>query len=93
MMKRPLFLALAAVLCVQPVMADGLTPKARRELAARNGGVLDEPATAKAMAWFLGRGVDCGALTEAEVRAATGLDRSGLDAVRVSGHAPQPVAG
>ncbi len=43
MMKRPLFLALAAVLCVQPVMADGLTPKARRELAARNGGVLDEP--------------------------------------------------
>ncbi|QJW38343.1 DUF6986 family protein [Cellulosimicrobium protaetiae] len=57
------------------------------------GGVLDEPATAKAMAWFLGRGVDCGALTEAEVRAATGLDRAGLDAVRVSGHAPQPVAG
>lgn len=57
------------------------------------GGVLDEPATGKAMAWFLGRGVDCGALTEAEVRAATGLDRAGLDAVRVSGHAPQPVAG
>lgn len=57
------------------------------------GGVLDEPATAKAMAWFLGRGVDCGALTEAEIRAATGLDRAGLDTVRVSGHAPQPVAG
>ncbi|WP_251151803.1 aldolase/citrate lyase family protein [Cellulosimicrobium sp. Marseille-Q4280] len=57
------------------------------------GGVLDEPATAKAMAWFLGRGVDCGALTEAEVRTATGLDRDGLDRVRVTGHAPQPVAG
>lgn len=57
------------------------------------GGVLDEPATARAMAWFLGRGVDCGALTEAEVRTATGLDRAGLDAVRVSGHAPLPVAG
>jgi len=58
-----------------------------------DGGVLDEPATARALAWFLGRGVDCGALTEAEVREATGLDRTGLDAVRVSGHAPQPVAG
>ncbi|WP_454043315.1 DUF6986 family protein [Cellulosimicrobium sp. Marseille-Q8652] len=57
------------------------------------GGVLDEPATAKAMAWFLGRGVDCGALTEAEVRTATGLDRDGLDRVRVTGHAPAPVAG
>jgi hypothetical protein len=45
------------------------------------------------MAWFLGRGVDCGALTEAEVRTATGLDRDGLDRVRVTGHAPQPVAG
>ncbi|MCB7137850.1 DUF6986 family protein [Cellulosimicrobium marinum] len=56
------------------------------------GGVLDEPATARAMAWFLGRGVDCGALTEAEVRAATGLDRDGLDVVRVTGHAPQPAA-
>ena len=56
------------------------------------GGVLDEPATAKAMAWFLGRGVDCGALTEREVRSATGLDRDGLDGVRVTGRAAQPVA-
>jgi len=52
-----------------------------------DGGVLDEPATARAMAWFLCRGVDCGALTEAEVRAATGLDRGGLDDVRRTGRA------
>lgn len=58
---------------------------------ADDGGVLDEPATARAMAWFLGRGVDCGALTEDEVRDACGLDRAGLDVVRVSGRAPQAV--
>ncbi|WP_338404003.1 DUF6986 family protein [Cellulosimicrobium arenosum] len=31
------------------------------------GGVLDEPATAKALAWFLLRALDCGALTPTEV--------------------------
>ncbi|MFE9693873.1 DUF6986 family protein [Micromonospora sp. NPDC005806] len=39
-----------------------------RYLQRRAGGVLDEPATARALAGFLLRGVDCGALDPAEVR-------------------------
>jgi OHCU decarboxylase len=42
-------------------------------------GVLDEPATAYALAGFLLRGVDCGALDLAEVLSATGLDRASLE--------------
>jgi len=40
------------------------------------GGVLDEPATAQALAGFVARGLDCGALTEAEVTDRTGLDKA-----------------
>ena len=40
----------------------------------RESGVLDEPATARALADFLLRGIDCGALSAAEVADATGLD-------------------
>jgi citrate lyase beta subunit len=43
------------------------------------GGVLDEPATAQALAGFMARGLDCGALTEAEVTEHTGLDRAAVD--------------
>jgi citrate lyase beta subunit len=43
------------------------------------GGVLDEPATARALASVVLRGLDCGALDVAEVEAATGLDRTVLD--------------
>jgi citrate lyase beta subunit len=43
------------------------------------GGVLDEPATAQALAGFVARGLDCGALTEPEVRERTGLDRAAID--------------
>ena len=43
------------------------------------GGVLDEPATARALATVVLRGMDCGALDVAEVEAATGLDRTALD--------------
>ncbi|MFC3325251.1 flagellar basal body P-ring protein FlgI [Mesorhizobium cantuariense] len=42
-MMRGLTLILAAVLGLQPVLADGLTPKAKRELAAKNGGVYNDP--------------------------------------------------
>ncbi|MER8852097.1 flagellar basal body P-ring protein FlgI [Mesorhizobium australicum] len=42
-MMRPFALLLAAALGLQPALADGLTPKAKRELAARNGGVYDDP--------------------------------------------------
>jgi citrate lyase beta subunit len=44
------------------------------------GGVLDEPATAQALAGFVARGLDCGALTASEVRERTGLDRAAIDA-------------
>jgi flagellar P-ring protein FlgI len=42
-MMRGLALVLAAVLGLQPALADGLTPKAKRELAARNGGAFNDP--------------------------------------------------
>ena len=43
-----------------------------------SGGVLDEPATARALTGYLLRGLDCGALDEPEVAAVSGLDRAGL---------------
>ena len=43
-----------------------------------SGGVLDEPATARALTGYLVRGLDCGALDETEVESASGLDRTGL---------------
>jgi citrate lyase beta subunit len=42
------------------------------------GAVVDEPATARALADFVLRGLDCGALTAAEVREATGLAAADL---------------
>jgi len=46
------------------------------------GGLLEEPATARALAGYLIRGLDCGAITPAEVQAGSGLDRAGLEALR-----------
>jgi hypothetical protein len=43
------------------------------------GGVLDEPATAQALAGFVARGLDCGALDATEVQELTGLDRRAID--------------
>ncbi|TKG71334.1 DUF6986 family protein [Prauserella endophytica] len=43
------------------------------------GAVLDEPATAQALAAYLVRGLDCGAVTQAEVTELTTLDRAALD--------------
>jgi hypothetical protein len=45
------------------------------------GGVLDEPATARALTGYLLRGLDCGALDEPEVLAVSGQDRTGLVAL------------
>ncbi|MFD8598551.1 DUF6986 family protein [Kitasatospora sp. NPDC059646] len=50
-------------------------------LAKAGGAVLDEPATARALAGHLLRGLDCGALDPAEITARTGLDRSRLHAL------------
>ena len=62
--------------------AEGLAAAAARLRAYAEGaagGVLDEPATAQALAGFLARGLGCGALTEAEVAERTGLDRAAVD--------------
>jgi citrate lyase beta subunit len=50
--------------------------------AGRPGRVLEEPATARALAGFLARGLDCGAVTEQELTELTGLGRPELDALR-----------
>jgi citrate lyase beta subunit len=49
--------------------------------------ILEEPATARALAGFLCRGLDCGAITEAELAGSAGLDRAGLGALAGRGPA------
>ncbi|MEV5987960.1 aldolase/citrate lyase family protein [Streptomyces sp. NPDC052051] len=45
-----------------------------------DGDVMDEPATAQALGGYLLRGLDCGALDDAEVTEASGLSRAELEA-------------
>jgi len=76
---------------------EGLPPAAARlrgYVERRAGGgderaerVLEEPATARALAGFLARGLDCGAITEQELAGLAGLDRAGLDALAGRGPA------
>ena len=44
-----------------------------------DSGVMDEPATARALSDFVVRALDCGATDEQEVQALTGLDRPAID--------------
>ena len=44
-----------------------------------DAGVMDEPAAARALADFVVRGLDCGAVDDAEVESLTGIDRHRLD--------------
>lgn len=53
----------------------------RTYLERRTAGVLDEPATARALAWFVLRGLQCGAVDDAEVVAGIGIDRPALAAL------------
>jgi citrate lyase beta subunit len=65
----------AATMAFYRAGLDGATRRLRAYVDQdASGGFLDEPATARALAWFVSRGLQCGALTEAEV-----LDRTGLD--------------
>jgi hypothetical protein len=50
-------------------------------LTKQSGGVVDEPATAQALAAFLMRGVHCGAIDDAEVLERAGVRRPVLDAM------------
>ena len=54
----------------------------RRIAGAVQGGRLEEPATARALAGYLVRGLDCGAISPAEVATLSGLDRPALEALR-----------
>jgi citrate lyase beta subunit len=63
---------------------EGLAAAASRlaAYAARSGGgVLDEPATARALGGYLLRGLDCGAVDPAEVAELTGLSRGEIGAL------------
>jgi len=51
----------------------------RRIAGAVQGGLLEEPATARALAGYLVRGLDCGAISPAEVATLSGLDRPALE--------------
>ena len=53
----------------------------RAYLRHDDSGFLDEPATARALAWFVARGVDCGAVREDEVMGQIDLDAAGIRAV------------
>lgn len=53
----------------------------RNYVERTEGGVLDEPATARALAAFVLRGVQCGAVGADEVLAGTGVDISRLSAL------------
>lgn len=60
---------------------EGFTQAAARlraYLDRRDSGFLDEPATAVALAGYLLRGLECGALDDAEVADAVGADRARL---------------
>lgn len=61
---------------------DGLAAtgaRLRRYLRGGGGEVLDEPATARALAGFLRRGVQCGAVEPDEAEALTGVGLAALD--------------
>jgi hypothetical protein len=47
---------------------DTAVTRLRRYLDRQSGGIADEPATAKALAGYLLRGLDCGALSDAGFR-------------------------
>ena len=75
-------------------MPPAAAARLRADVERVGGGVLDEPATAQALAGFLARGLDCGALTEAEVTGRTGLDRAAIDGLtRRTGPTGDPTAG
>ncbi len=57
---------------------DSVTSRLRSYLERRAGAVLDEPATAVALAGFLARGLDCGAVSESEVNELVGVDPAAL---------------
>jgi citrate lyase beta subunit len=60
---------------------DAAADRLRSYVEQTGSDVMDEPATARALSDFVVRGVDCGAVSTAEVEAATGLDSATLAAL------------
>ena len=60
---------------------DAAARRLRSYVAQDDSGFLDEPATARALAWFISRGVHCGAITSVEALERTSLDASDLGAL------------
>jgi hypothetical protein len=54
------------------------TARLKAYVGGGDSGYLDEPATAKALAGFVLRGLDCGAVDDAEVASLTGVDQAAL---------------
>jgi hypothetical protein len=61
--------------------AEADAKRLRAYVAKADAGVLDEPATAQALAMSMRRGMDCGALTPSEVERLCGLSAAELDAL------------
>lgn len=57
---------------------DHAAARLRDYVRGGDSAILDEPATARALADFLLRGLHCGAVTDAELRQVAGLDRDAL---------------
>lgn len=57
---------------------DRAATRLRDYVRRSDSAILDEPATARALADFLLRALHCGATTDTELEQATGLDRTGL---------------
>jgi citrate lyase beta subunit len=60
----------------------GAAARLRAYRGGARGGLLEEPATVRALSGYLARGLDCGAVSGPELAELTGLDRAGLDALR-----------
>ena len=60
---------------------DQAATRLRNYVRRSDSAILDEPATARALADFLLRALHCGAATDAELAQATGLDRDTLTAL------------
>jgi citrate lyase beta subunit len=71
---------------------DQVGARLRRYIERSGGGVLDEPATAQALAAFLLRGVRCGAVAADEVPALTGTDLETITGLAVRREPADPAA-
>ena len=61
-----------------------------RSYAERSAAGLEEPATGRALAGYLSRALNCGAVTEVELKAQTGWDQDKLRHLRFRGTVPSP---